>query len=86
MSRAVVNAGDVYGRWTILEEVESKTKHRRVMCRCECGTKRVVLLQALRQGDSKSCGCRNFGGKQAARVLYKELFERRKRGKLETSS
>lgn len=57
MSKAEVNPGDVFGRWTVIQEVESPTKHRRMLCRCSCGTERIVVLQSLRAGETKSCGC-----------------------------
>lgn len=31
-------------------------RRRRVLCRCDCGTERVVFLGLLRQGRSTSCG------------------------------
>jgi hypothetical protein len=30
----------------------------RYWCRCDCGTERLVTVQGLRAGRSKSCGCR----------------------------
>lgn len=38
---------------------ESTDGHRRAacVCRCDCGTERVVYAQSLRAGQTKSCGC-----------------------------
>lgn len=40
------------GRWTLLTRQGSKT-----LCRCDCGTERLVVTGDLRRGVSKSCGC-----------------------------
>lgn len=45
--------GDIFGRWTVLDERVGG----RVLCRCACGIERFVLPGNLVQGVSKSCGC-----------------------------
>ena len=45
--------GQKFGRWVVLENV-GKGKW---LCRCECGTERVVLATHLNSGKTKSCGC-----------------------------
>lgn len=48
----------IYGRWTIIGEAPcGNWNQQRVLCRCECGTQREVILQTLTNGRSKSCGC-----------------------------
>ena len=48
--------GRVFGTWTVLNRVESKTtKHVQYLARCACGTESVVKSQHLREGNSKSC-------------------------------
>lgn len=54
--------GTKFGRYTVIGEAapykSSKgTHYRMVMCQCECGTTKSVLLASLRSGKSKSCGC-----------------------------
>jgi len=60
-SRAVDITGQVFGRWTALKEFGyTNTGRKRKplwLCRCECGTERVILRESLRAGTSKSCGC-----------------------------
>lgn len=51
-----------YGRWTIIEEKEGK-----FLCKCECGTEKLVNPSYLLNGRSKSCGC-----------LRKELTSKRR--------
>ena len=46
-----------YGRYTVIRRAESKGGHTRWLCRCDCGTEKVVAGHSLRCGDSKSCGC-----------------------------
>lgn len=70
-----VTPGDRYSQWTIIKEVESKTRHRRVLCQCDCGTTRAVLLQSLVDETSRSCGCTHNGAKKAANILYRKLWE-----------
>lgn len=43
-----------YGKWFVLGEVGGK--RRRLLCKCSCGTEKVVDLGNLVTGKSKSCG------------------------------
>jgi hypothetical protein len=45
----------IYGSWTTIGP-EGKTAAR-VLCRCVCGIEKNVILNNLRGGQSKSCGC-----------------------------
>jgi len=56
--KLVINPGDKYGRFTVLRE-ESGYKKRHFFCRCECGNKKTVRLDSLRNGNIVSCGCYN---------------------------
>lgn len=53
--------GQRFGRWTVLgmTAITSTDGHKRTacLCRCDCGTERVVYAQSLRSGKSMSCGC-----------------------------
>lgn len=50
--------GEVYGRWTIIGEApKSKAGQRRVLCRCACGTEKIVQAQSIIDGASRSCEC-----------------------------
>lgn len=50
-----------FGKWTVLRMAvrTASDGHRRTacVCRCDCGTERVVYAQSLRAGMTKSCGC-----------------------------
>ena len=57
-----VSPGQKYGRWTVLnraDDVITKDNRniRHWLCRCECGTVRVVRESSLKSGKSSSCGC-----------------------------
>jgi len=53
--------GQRFGKWTVMGMTKKKAidGHKRTacLCRCECGTERVVYAQSLRAGQTKSCGC-----------------------------
>lgn len=53
------NGGEQFGCWTVLYKSDRKLfKHILYMCRCECGTEKLVIKQQLINGTSKSCGCK----------------------------
>ena len=47
--------GDRFGRWAVIAKTEN---NRFVVARCDCGTERKVVVYALKDGSSPSCGCR----------------------------
>lgn len=61
--RSHVEAGDRYGRLTVIEEVEPRIyaarrrRRRRFKCQCECGETTIVDMPNLRNGHTSSCGC-----------------------------
>ncbi len=48
--------GHRYNRFVVIELV-SKTPRVTWLCRCDCGTERVVIGANLANGNTKSCGC-----------------------------
>jgi len=61
-TRASAKTGDRYGRLTVIRETEQRRSpcghaERQVLCECDCGNEIVVLLNSLRFGRTKSCGC-----------------------------
>jgi len=46
-----------YERLTIIKDLGVHNKNRRVLCKCECGNEKDILLQSLKKGTTKSCGC-----------------------------
>lgn len=55
--------GQKFHRWTVLKRVGTYESPNRegttptYLCRCDCGTERVVIGRNVRYGVSKSCGC-----------------------------
>jgi len=49
--------GKRYNRWTVLSRASNSPKSHasRLLCKCDCGTERILYWQNLRK--SKSCGC-----------------------------
>lgn len=68
-----VTKGDRFGRWTVIEEVDSlqtsSHKIRRLLCKCDCGTEKIVRYDNLIYGISRSCGCymREFNSKNRSK-------------------
>ena len=52
--------GQKFGRLTVLGLVEIKRNQTYWLCRCSCGTEKVVCCRTLTSGHAKSCGCLNF--------------------------
>ena len=49
--------GQVYEKWTIVEDLGYTGSNKYFLCKCECGNLKRVALSSLTQGKSKSCGC-----------------------------
>ena len=57
-----VKSGDKYNYWTIIKEVapyvdSQNNKSRKFLAKCICEKESEIILNSLRQGSSKSCGC-----------------------------
>lgn len=62
--------GKKYGRWTVIAAAEQYPcgQGTRYLCRCDCGTERIIAATSLVKGRSNSCGCLKIEKcKQAAR-------------------
>lgn len=62
MRKTVIKEGDVFGYFTVVKEVERYVlpsgKHERmILCKCKCGTEKVVFLNNLVRRENISCGC-----------------------------
>lgn len=59
MSRRVDLMGKKFGAWNVIEYLGMNKRFQPIwFCRCDCGTERQVVGQTLRNGKSKSCGCK----------------------------
>lgn len=75
-----------FGKWTVLERSydKSKSKGAKWLCKCDCGTKRIIFGKYLRNGKSKSCGClhkREWIGERFGNLVIKS-FQKRKGGNI----
>src|ERR1035437_811689 len=84
--------GQKFNRLTIIEQVRLENQQQRHwLCRCDCGTEKVVGSKELKTGNTKSCGCLNTevrissmkkqftthgGSKIKLYNLWKSLFKR----------
>jgi hypothetical protein len=52
------SVGKRYGRLVVIDRAGLTTdNHVKVLCRCDCGQTKVLTLQEIRRGNTKSCGC-----------------------------
>lgn len=62
-----MNAGEKLGRWTL--QCRAKVGNiAKWACRCVCGAIRVVSEQSLRDGTSRSCGCKPKSASHRAKL------------------
>lgn len=61
----MLNSGDKIGLVTVIKEIDphigpSGVKHRRYLCRCQCGNEKSFIEYNLKKaGDHANCGCLN---------------------------
>lgn len=54
--------GKKFNKLTVIEECDFRKDHKKVYkCLCDCGNITYVIGCHLRSGNTKSCGCLNFG-------------------------
>lgn len=57
-SNFIDETGKRYGKLTVLRKSsDSKSKHIKWICQCDCGKQVEVVGSNLRRGNTKSCGC-----------------------------
>mgnify|MGYP003394593277 CR=1 FL=1 len=49
--------GQRFAQWLVLSHHGLMQGHRSFLCRCDCGTERIVWESSLQKQTSKSCGC-----------------------------
>ena len=80
MGNAADLTGQRFGIYTVIGAAESTPGgRRRWLCRCDCGTERIVLGSNLKNGHSESCGCRrtrDLTGERVGRLTVLERSER----------
>ena len=63
--------------WTVIGEFHGRdSNNSKILCRCDCGTERMVAMHALKTSGTLGCGCRNSnGGRQVIPWLCVETGE-----------
>ncbi len=57
MFRFIDLTGQRFGRLVVISRAPSDTPGARFVCRCDCGTEKIVSSAHLRSGSQRSCGC-----------------------------
>lgn len=57
MGKFIDLTGQKFGHWTVIKRAENIGRYVSWLCRCDCGTERVVQANNLKSGKSTSCGC-----------------------------
>jgi hypothetical protein len=59
MTKLIDVVGQRYGRYLAIAKSDKRTKANKqmVLCKCDCGTEREVVVNNLRSGLTTSCGC-----------------------------
>lgn len=60
MSKLIDLAGKKFGRLTVIERDYSNPRNKENsmwLCKCECGTEKIIRSGDLRNGLTQSCGC-----------------------------
>lgn len=70
--------GKIFGKLTVLYEIDRKNNHRMYHCKCECGNYTDVQMTSLSSGKTRSCGCLQN------KSFYYEDISNQKFGKLTT--
>ena len=52
-----VEIGQKYGQLTVIEKAPSRNGRGYWLCQCDCGNKKEIRSDALKEGGTQSCGC-----------------------------
>lgn len=71
MSVRIDLTGNIFGEWKVVSYFGcNKLGQPSWNCVCNCGTKRVVVGQTLRNGTSVSCGCTKPSAIAKAKIVH----------------
>ena len=76
MAKLIDETGNKYGYLTVLgpEKINNRTYWK---CQCICGKIITVLGGTLRNGNTKSCGCKKgLGISNAAKLIHKDMLNK----------
>nr|DAH18426.1 MAG TPA: restriction enzyme [Caudoviricetes sp.] len=67
--------GHVFGKLTVIRQVDSDTPQRRWLCACECGQKITALSSNIISGHVKSCGCLRSSQNSTSEVFIRKVLD-----------
>lgn len=66
--------GQRFGKLTVIKRVGNDKNNRvQYLCKCECGSTKIIRGSSLTSGNTKSCGC-NFGRKKTQSFYGTRLY------------
>lgn len=69
---AINEIGNKYGRLTVIKRAgKAKNRSIKYLCHCSCGNKKIIRIDSLRRGITKSCGCINIKHNKSMTREYK---------------
>lgn len=57
MSKSIIKKGDKYGRLTAVKHSHKVKTHQHWFFKCSCGNEKVICVDSVKSGKTKSCGC-----------------------------
>ncbi len=76
MSVFVDRAGQKFNRWTVVRDGLNRNGYAVMICRCDCGTKKLVAKASITRGISRSCGCYNSESLSARNRSHGQSYSR----------
>jgi len=68
--------GKIFDRLTVIAEAKNINKRAAWLCRCACGKEKIIKAEALKNKDTKSCGCLNEEKrKERSHDLYSSVIK-----------
>lgn len=61
--------GKRYHRLTVLGKAPISKRRIMILCRCECGTEKIIEARQVLRGSTKSCGCLQ---RDMSRITYRK--------------
>lgn len=77
MPKFVDFTGMRFGKLTVLKLMpRNKLKQTMWLCECDCGNKKIIVAQSLKDGKTKSCGCyqKEFPSKKTHGERWTRLY------------
>ena len=69
--------GQKYGMLTVIGQAPSTNKGKRCwLCRCDCGTEKIILGENLTRGTTVSCGCKHRNDLTGQKIGKLTVLER----------